>query len=370
MKVSKQPLYLQIAQTLQREIPRRYGPGMELDVSELQQRFGVSALTLREALSVLVRQGFIERYKGRGTFVSARIPAPHVGIVSELDLFDGGVSFFYRRLTQMLRLLLHGRGVRVRLYIGYTQPGTSAQTLSCDDLADDLEHGQLSALVAVALTVPRELREMTRQAAVPVVSASSGSDGCVMLDHADFIRRALDELAAVGRRKIAILGTAGVSPKEMERFVKERGFQFHPGWLQHALHPSLPGAGWESFLTAWNAAAERPDGLLIADDMFFNDTASAILSQHIAVPHDLYVITHANRGAWRRPLIPAVRYEVNVEEVGRIMADMTLRLMRADAGTHEETILRLERVEPDSQHFLAPFSPSRTRVEINTTGGG
>jgi 3-hydroxy-9,10-secoandrosta-1,3,5(10)-triene-9,17-dione monooxygenase reductase component len=36
---------------------------------ELCQRFGVSRMTLRRAVDDLVREGFLERHQGRGTFV-------------------------------------------------------------------------------------------------------------------------------------------------------------------------------------------------------------------------------------------------------------------------------------------------------------
>ena len=366
MNVTRQPLYLQIAQTLQREIPQRYPPGALLDVADLQSRFGVSTLTLREALGVLVRQGYIERHKGRGTYVSHSYPRPHVGIVSELDLFDRGVSFFYRRVTQVLRTFFRTEGMRVRLYIGHTRPATEATGLTCDDLAEDLANGQIRSLVAVAMKVPPELRELSRQAAVPVVSASSGSDGCVMLDHADFVRCALDELVAAGRRRIAILGSVGVSSDTLIAMLKERGCAVHTGWLQAGLHPSLPGAGWETFMTAWAAAPERPNGLLVADDMLFEEAAAAILTQGISVPKDLYVITHANRGAWRRLLIPAVCYEVDPDEVGRVMGEMALRLMGANPGSHEEAILRFRRVEPD--HRQTPWLTQETKMTSSRGG--
>ena len=346
MSLNRQPLYLQIAYTLQREIPLRYPPGTLLDPDALAERFNVSALTLREALSVLVRQGFIERHKGRGTFVRQDAPLPHVAIVSELDLFDAGVSYFYRRLMQVLRTVFRERQVRVRLYIGQTRPNEPAPRLTCDDLEDDLEHGQIRGLVAVAVNLPPDLRDLARRHGVPVVAASSGSDGCVLIDHAGFVRAALDEFVDAGRRRVAVLGSSGIPVDDVARHLSERGLQTRPGWLQHGLHPSLPGAGWDSFLAAWNAADAKPDGLLIADDMLFDDAAAAMLSLGVRVPEDLLVITHANRGARGRYPVPAIRYEVDVDATAHCMADMAVRLMAAEPGTHEQVLVLLDRVAP------------------------
>lgn len=369
MALNRQPLYLQIATALQREIPSRYPPGTLLDPDELASRFGVSNLTLREALAMLVRQGFIERHKGRGTFVRMDAPLPHVAIVSEMDLFDAGVSFFYRRLVQVLRQYFRARNLAVRLYVGHTLPADPALSLTCDDLPDDLGRGQIRALVAVALNVPPDLRELARRHAIPIVSASSGTDGCLLVDHAGFMRQALDECAASGRRRVALLGNAGLATAEISRLLAERGLQGQPGWMARGPHPSLPGAGWDGFLSAWNASPVKPDALLVADDMLFDDAAAALLSLGVAVPGDVLVITHANRGSRPRYPVPAVRYEMDVEAAGAAMADMALRLLEAPPGSHEQAVLHLARVAPESA-TPPTGAAAAARAKFQSLGGG
>jgi GntR family transcriptional regulator len=66
------PLYLQVADRLERWIAsERLGPGAALPPeTQLQERYGVSRVTVRSALALLERRGRIERHQGRGTFVS------------------------------------------------------------------------------------------------------------------------------------------------------------------------------------------------------------------------------------------------------------------------------------------------------------
>jgi GntR family transcriptional regulator len=66
------PLYLQVADRVERWIDsERLGPGAALpSEAELQERHGVSRVTVRSALTLLERRGRIERHQGRGTFVS------------------------------------------------------------------------------------------------------------------------------------------------------------------------------------------------------------------------------------------------------------------------------------------------------------
>jgi GntR family transcriptional regulator len=69
---SRVPRYHQIAQTLrERIIAGGHGPGKRLDTQRsLAREFGVTLMTLRQALDLLERDGLIARRHGLGTFVA------------------------------------------------------------------------------------------------------------------------------------------------------------------------------------------------------------------------------------------------------------------------------------------------------------
>jgi GntR family transcriptional regulator len=66
------PLYYQIMRDLKEQIlSGRLAPGDRMSSeSEYTQRFGVSRVVIRQALSILEEQGLLVRIKGKGTFVS------------------------------------------------------------------------------------------------------------------------------------------------------------------------------------------------------------------------------------------------------------------------------------------------------------
>jgi GntR family transcriptional regulator len=66
------PFYIQVAGTIrQRILADEYGDGEILPSSEqFEAEFSVSAITIRKALEILARQGFIKRRRGIGTTVS------------------------------------------------------------------------------------------------------------------------------------------------------------------------------------------------------------------------------------------------------------------------------------------------------------
>ncbi len=76
-KESTVPLYRQLEEILKEAIRRgEFRPGDRLPTEmELCEIFGVSRITVRQALNELAREGFLYRQQGSGTFVNDRIPS-------------------------------------------------------------------------------------------------------------------------------------------------------------------------------------------------------------------------------------------------------------------------------------------------------
>ncbi|MFN0123320.1 MAG: GntR family transcriptional regulator [Blastocatellia bacterium] len=71
-KNSPAPLYFQIEQALREAIEAgALGPGHALSERDLSERYGVSRMTVRQALRALREEGLLFSERGRGTFVSA-----------------------------------------------------------------------------------------------------------------------------------------------------------------------------------------------------------------------------------------------------------------------------------------------------------
>lgn len=110
------PLYVQIRQVLTDElVAGRWRPGDALPGElELAARFGVSRMTVRQALADLAAQGLISRRRGRAT----RVASPPV----ELAL---GRGRFYAFASEMARRGLPHRSVV--LAVGLVQPVAAAR---------------------------------------------------------------------------------------------------------------------------------------------------------------------------------------------------------------------------------------------------
>ena len=73
MEADARPIYVTIAGDLRQEIAAgTYGLGDQIPTeAELCKRYGVSRMTVRQALDSLVASGYLKRRRGKGTFVSS-----------------------------------------------------------------------------------------------------------------------------------------------------------------------------------------------------------------------------------------------------------------------------------------------------------
>jgi DNA-binding LacI/PurR family transcriptional regulator len=317
-------------ETLRDEIATRL-PGEKLESqNELAVRFKTSALTVREALSALAEEGLIERRRGSGTYVADRKERQHVGVLIELDISHPRASFFYRRVTQQLRLLFRERGYREQLYAGHSAPGGAWNgELSCGEFLEDLERGLLCGLAAIATDARGPWIKAVRERGIPVVGSGNGYEYSITIDMNRLICTGLDYLLAQGRRRVAYM--AWGSADGFLRASRDRGVQVRPEWVRHSLHPSAQGAGWEELREIWASSERKPDGLLIADDMLFSDARAAVADLGIRVPEDLMIVSHANRGMWFPASFPVTRIEVDPDACAQAMGTVLVDLLEGRA---------------------------------------
>ncbi len=83
------PFYVQLSDLFRRRIERReWTVGMQIpSLEQLMAAFGVSRMTLRQAIDVLSREGLLSAERGRGTFVSS-LPEPQRWLKVETTLLD------------------------------------------------------------------------------------------------------------------------------------------------------------------------------------------------------------------------------------------------------------------------------------------
>lgn len=89
-KTNPIPLYVQVAEWLENMIKEeRFQSGTKLpSESELAQKFQLNRNTIRQAISLLVQKGFVEKQKGVGTFIREKTPSLAIHQLSRIMSFS------------------------------------------------------------------------------------------------------------------------------------------------------------------------------------------------------------------------------------------------------------------------------------------
>jgi DNA-binding LacI/PurR family transcriptional regulator len=341
----------QVSEHLEAEIRQQHRPGDRLEAERiLAKRLGVSLPTVREALGILSEQGLIERRHGSGTYVLDPNANRHVAVLMELDIGHPRTSFFFTRLVQSLRLRLEEQSFKVRLYTGHTAPGTLATGLTCPDFLPDVENNRISAVAAVALPPSPKWVQPLASRGIPLVGGEKAYRFATIMDHESHIHAGVRKLAEAGRTRLAMIGGGGPAQSAaLTEAFREFGLQVRPEWVpETAGQPATPGLGWRQLREVWAARPEKPDGLLVMDDLIFQDAAMAILEADIRVPDDLLVVTESNRGSSIHYPFPVIRLENDPEEYAQVVTQLLTSLIRKEPVSEPHVKMPFRVVDTDA----------------------
>ncbi len=319
--------------------------------NELARTFLTSTVSAREAVALLVEEGLLERRFGSGTYVTGRTPERFVAVVTELDVSHPAASPAFLIMMQAVRRHLAAAGLQTRVYIGHTSPfGTAApERITSWEFWHDLEAGRIIGLVTVGMDAHLGQTAVAGRS-IPHIDGST-MDGVRFWDDRELVFKGLRALARQGCRQVAcVVQSKGLTHPLLELFkreVKRRGLLTRPEWtvLAPLLHERGDGAA--AFRSLWLSHDEKPDGLLVLDDMLYRDMAPTFLVNGIRVPEDLIVVSHANAHD-TRPFVPEpVRLVADMDAVGEAMAQNLLNRMKDPQAKPEGIPIPIEVVDAD-----------------------
>jgi len=300
----------------------------------LAGRFGVSIVTLRNAVLCLEREGVVERRQGSGTYVCAPPPdSRHVALACGFDVFRPRPSHCFLGMFDGLRRFFEERGLSTNVYVGHVSLEQRGASDVCPELGVALREGRVAGAVGLSLADGDPHLLALREKSIPVVRHGGGTGPRVESDAQDLGRRGAEYLLGLGRRRLALVGWAhrAKSPGRPDALVAgfvgalaQAGLPAREAWIRTEIDPYACGAGWEEFREIWAAQDEKPDGLVVTDDMLLVDVAMAIQELRIVVPDRLAVITHANRGSLQHAPFPVARLELDPEAHACAAGEMLL----------------------------------------------
>ncbi len=344
-------LHEQVADIIRRQLLPNFEPGQRLEAAEtLAQKLSVSTGTVTRALFALAKEGLVIQRHGSGTYVCEPEEHRYIAVLCGEDCLHPRLNTFALRLTLELATDLAQGDFAVRTLFNLSRPNEKMHPFPSTEFDRDLERGAVAGIVAVEMGDVPPLQERARAAGVPLVGAGWGYDYNILTDYTAMVRDGTERLLKAGRRNIAFIGW-GATPHdnhpvhdEMEktftRLLQAYGAQTRDRWVCRNLPANWTGSGVDAFRGIWSAYPEKPDGLLILDDVMSLEVADVIAQQHVKVPEQLMVVAHANKGLQARYPFPVARLEVDTEEIVKELGGMFRTLLAGQTPANPHLLIR------------------------------
>jgi len=189
----------------------------------------------------------------------------------------------------------------------------------------------------------------------------------IRLDSQSFLDKALDRLASLGRKRIAVIVSSNLPPESYQAIrdgIHRRGMILQDRWMQGLALRSPAWAKNVAELLMSSPPADRPDGLLIADDNFVEHAASGLVAGGVRVPQELDIVAHCNF-PWPTPsVLPVMRLGYDTRDVLQACLDGISRQRRGEVLPKE--IRRIEAVFEDELNVSAASdAEGATPVNLN-----
>lgn len=267
---------------------------------ELAKRFEVSNVTVQQGLRQLAGEGFLDVRSRVGSFVAAK--PPHLNQLALVFGFDPANPFFHEQwsryfqaLTQAAVSFQRESGRRMLMFHGI------------DEHADNEDRQRLIAYMGthrvagvIFANEPFQMENtpILNLPGIPRVAVGSkqlyDNVPVVWGDDAQWVAKALDHLAALGRRRVAVIdyGMLPAFDALLQTGLAERGMVSHRRWRQYVSLRTPAGAS--NAVEMMMHDPERPDALLIQDDNFVEQALAGLTAAGIKAPDEVAVVGHAN----------------------------------------------------------------------------
>ncbi len=181
--MAEQPKYLQVADTLRREIAEGvFRDGQTLMTEEeLRLRFDVSRQTVRQAISLLEDDGLVDRRRGSGTYVRhgprRRQGIIHVGVITTFI-----TDYIFPSIAQGMEAVLNENGAVLSLNAMYNDVKTERNIL--ERMLDEPVDGLIMEGCRTAKETPnRDMLERFAQRNIPVLFVNGYNPGMEHIPH-------------------------------------------------------------------------------------------------------------------------------------------------------------------------------------------
>ncbi len=287
-------------------------------VRELRAQLGVSLTTLQEALGDLEGREVIYRRQGSGIFVSPRRDVRNILMLCDYShIRSASHSPFWDIVADkaMARAASHREQVRSHFTSTLGNEGELLPPALMGEVLSGRVHG------IVAASIHDDTARGLRQLKVPFVSFGARGQGTVFLAEHTMLHLGVRALKERGCKRIGIWRpvaphqpdsseSASVGSQLLQTFadaMREEGLEFEPHCVEynlnlvrgpgHITRLSKQEQGYETAQRVFCPSGEKPDGIVVTDDLMTHGALSALQNMGIQAGRDVQIASHANKGS-------------------------------------------------------------------------
>jgi DNA-binding LacI/PurR family transcriptional regulator len=301
---ARKPDYRRIAEALRHDILSGKCPtGMQLpSTGDLAATWKSSPSTIHTALVSLVKEGWIQRLNGAGTYVAD--PGHRftcAGIYHSADICNNKYPPFTRSLHMSLLDEFKRLGKETQIFIDTRPPEKQGKLLPTLEKA--ILERRVQCVVAPILN-PYSLPALV-SLKLPTAFLTNASPHQINFDIEDLLRESVRRLAAQGCRSVGVLSPIGprrqgqikaIFYSQFEKAAQAEGLLTRSEWMVKPAHyvADFESYGYAEFLQFWKLK-KKPDGMLVYPDTLVRGVITAILELGIqVVPPRMKFIFHRN----------------------------------------------------------------------------
>lgn len=340
------PKYVGLAQSLLRQIgDERLRPGDRLGTEvELARKHGVSRVTVRQALALLEKEGFIVRKRARGTFVRMAVDDASrqglsrgtiVVVCSNEQVCHTDEDFAFATALRAMEKTFTREGFAVQI-LGVGED-TAADRVRLARLA---EREELAGLCAIGVAL-----EHYRESLPPVPVVTTGyfyppGGAFVGQDVAEACRVCIGHLLEQGHRQIAMICGSWIDPRAFGVFARGYREAFEAAGLpynRYMLLHAYPEEPLETLVEKILQGPPRPTAAFAHDWRVCRAVLKVAEQQGLRVPEDLSLVAYGQNVLRLPAKVAVTAYVPDGEQVGARAAELLLDLM--DGAAEPETVI-------------------------------
>lgn len=356
--------YQLVAEKILRRIrDGEWGRGTQIPpLNDLERIFPQSRMTLYKALQELTKRGYLTMTRGRGTFVRETEERRRVAILVSPAMNHQGASPFVFQAFRHAHDWFRDNGIDSQLYAEDPLSNSGLPR----GMIEELERDRLAGLLSIDTLFPTRgiFSAEWRRNAVPLVNIGAiPTPHHLYVDSGAFVDRAVKIAAAHGRRRPALLEKQEHLPEHLSRFNRATAALGMTPCLvpqddMPARNLDYERYGFELIHRYWSCK-DRPDALIVPDDVIAKGVAQGALALRLRVPDDVLIIAMTNRDAKFFYPVDVLSIEVDVRALAVSASKMLVALMQGKRVPERSIYMKPRVIQPPPVPAPAPVGRKR-----------